>query len=306
MVSGRSIRIFLAEGSPTGLLTAEVSNWTGKFVVCPRTQLGDLRKRPDVARPGTYMLVGPDPEASNRQRVYLGESENVLERVIQHDRDATKDFWTRSVLVVSKDENLTKSHVLYLESRLVQLARQGGRAAVENAQGPPPPSLPEADVADMEHFLEQVQMVLPVLGFTFAQDKPAVSDGDAQPRPDASPVFGMSPVGTRARARQIGDEFVVFKGSTARKEGTRSWKFYRALRDELVQEGKLAASDVPELLVFAEDVPFSSPSAAATMVAARDENGRTAWRVEDTGQTYADWHEARVATVDAASGPDAA
>ncbi len=36
---GRTIRIFLADGSPNGVLTAEIMNWIGKAVVAPRARL---------------------------------------------------------------------------------------------------------------------------------------------------------------------------------------------------------------------------------------------------------------------------
>lgn len=104
----------------------------------------------------------------------------------------------------------------------------------------------------------------------------------------------MSTVGTQATAQEVNSEFVVFKGSTARMEGVKSWTSYRTLRDQLLQEGKLAPSDKHGFFVFTEDVPFASPSAAAAVVFAGNKNGRLAWRVKDTGTTYKAWQEAQV------------
>jgi hypothetical protein len=81
------------------------------------------------------------------------------------------------------------------------------------------------------------------------------------------------------------------KGSTARKQGVDSWTSYRKLRDQLVADEKLVDSDDPEYLVFVEDIPFSSPSAAAAVVAGRNSNGRLRWKLSD-GRTYADWQDA--------------
>jgi hypothetical protein len=69
-MTGKTIRIFLADGEPTGILLAEIGNWTGKVLVAPRSQLDQLSKREEA-----------------------------------------------------KDENLAKSHVRYLESRLIKLAQ---------------------------------------------------------------------------------------------------------------------------------------------------------------------------------------
>ena len=42
---GRTNVITLADGEPTGLLVAEIRNWTGKVLVAPRSQLDQLSKR---------------------------------------------------------------------------------------------------------------------------------------------------------------------------------------------------------------------------------------------------------------------
>jgi len=62
MNQGRSIRLFLVDGSPNGLLTAEIMNWTGHALTGPRTKLTELVQRPECSRTGIYFLVGPDPE----------------------------------------------------------------------------------------------------------------------------------------------------------------------------------------------------------------------------------------------------
>ncbi|MBK1618475.1 hypothetical protein CKO42_08495 [Lamprobacter modestohalophilus] len=36
---GRSVRLFLVEGKSTGLITAEIMNWTGHVLTGPRTEL---------------------------------------------------------------------------------------------------------------------------------------------------------------------------------------------------------------------------------------------------------------------------
>ncbi|MFO0839588.1 MAG: GIY-YIG nuclease family protein [Phycisphaerae bacterium] len=273
-------------------MTAEIMNWTGKVVVFSRSQLADAAKRPEAHRTGLYFLIGPDPDNPTREWVYIGEADDVLKRLAIHDRDEARDFWQRTVFIVSKDENVTKAHARYLESRLIQLANEANRARVMNGTAPPTPPLPEADVADMEYFLEQVVMMMPVLGFGFLQPSPRV-----EPAPvvvQESPLFRLSAAGVRAEARVINGQFVVLKGATARKQGVESWTSYRGLRDELVQSGRLVEGSDPQLLVFADNVPFDSPSAAASAVLAANSNGRTAWKVADTGRSYADWQETQL------------
>jgi Domain of unknown function (DUF4357) len=219
----------------------------------------------------------------------------VLDRLMTHDRDASKDSWTQAALVISKDENLTKAHVRYLERALILLAQNAGRCALANSAYPDTRLLPESDIADMEYFLDQIQLLLPVLGFTFLQTTPA-SEQLLAPTEDAdrSPFFYMNPVGTQATAHEYRGIFIVLKGSTARKEGVASCDSYRELRDRLVREGKLSAGPDDRYYTFQDDVEFSSPSAAATVINAGNQNGQIVWKVKETGQTYRDWKETKI------------
>ncbi|WP_145214934.1 GIY-YIG nuclease family protein [Planctomycetes bacterium TBK1r] len=300
-MNGKTIRLYLVNGSPTDILTAEIINWTGKIIVAPRSQLAELAMREEVKRTGVYVLVGPDPDATMRDAVYFGEGDNVLKRLTAHDKDESKDFWTRCAVVISKDQNITKSHGRYLESRLITIAHQADRAKIHNGTAPPPPLLPEPDIADMEYFVGQLQIILPALGFNFLQPKPIAipSNGGGSTDPE-SPFFCLTVVGAEAKAREVAGEFVVLKGSTARKEGLKSWTSYKALRDQLVAEGKLIDSNQPDYYMFDEDVAFSSPSAGAAVVNAGNMNGRTSWKTADTGDTYQQWHEKKLA----AASPD--
>ncbi len=299
-MSGKTVRIYLVDGSPTGVKTAEIINWTGNVTVAPRSQLADLANRAEVKRTGLYILVGDDPNNPLQQAIYVGESDNVWKRLASHNKDQAKDFWQRTVVVTSKDENLTKSHVRYLESRLIQLAKQSQRSTVVNGTVPDAPLLPEPDVADMNYFLGQVQMLLPVLGFNFATPLPSTTELDIgeQKSQHVSPVFAFSYAGTDAMAREIDGEFVVLKDSTARKSNTQSLAAaYIQTREQLAKEGKLVDSADDEYWSFAQDIPFGSPSTAAAIIGGAQLNGRIYWKLKDNNQTYAEWQEAQIEQV---------
>jgi hypothetical protein len=68
----------------------------------------------------------------------------------------------------------------------------------------------------------------------------------------------------------------------------------KAVRDQLVQDGRLVDGPSPELYRFAMDVPFASPSAAASIVAARSASGPREWRLRGSGQCYRDWRAERL------------
>ncbi len=246
------------------------------------------------------MLVGPDPDMPNRDAVYVGETDAILKRLAQHAKSESKDFWTRAVFVVSREGSLSKSEVKYLESQVLALARAASRSRVVNSANPETPQLSEADRIHMEGFLDQLQLVLPVLGFSVTQPRAAVEAGamagqsmTEQPRTRTgailtvrSPLFVLDRVGVQATGQEVDGEFVVMKGSTARRTGVASWTQYRVLRDQLVSAGKLADGDQPDKLVFVEDVPFASPSAAEAVVMARAGAGGKYFKRPESGQSY--------------------
>ncbi len=299
MTQGRSIRLFLVDGSPNGLLTAEIMNWTGHALTGPRTRLAELVKRPECSRTGVYFLVGPDPENTAWPLVYIGESEDVAKRLKQHNQPEEKggkDFWERVCLITSKDQNLTKADVKYLESRLIALAAASGRCGTRNGTAHDYTMLPETDLADMAFFVEQIRTILPVLGFDFLRDatiKTPINDPSVPP--DTYPAFELHlpKHDIHARAKEIEGEFVVLAGSQSRSKWVGVQGSYKGLFDQLVKDGVLTPDQKGHQL-FCKDHAFSSPSAAAAVVSGRSANGRISWFVENTKATYGDWQAQQV------------
>ena len=296
MSTGKSIKLFLVDGTVGGLRTAEIMNWTGQIVAAQRSDLGELLRREEAGRTGVYILLGDD-------QAYIGEADVIKERLRRHNLPEPdgKDFWTDVVVITSKDANLTKAHARYLESQLISLAQQVSRMPLTNSTNPDPPPLPEADVSDMEYFISQAQIVLPVLGVNLLRGQGALELASKEPvgQHQGSPVFAMQiPGGGQAKAQEIDGEFTVLAGSQARarwaggelKRGSHSRKDYR---QSLIYKGVLASQDGK--MVFTQNQVFSSPSAAAAVIAGTEtRNGRKEWTVETTGQSYSDWQTQQV------------
>jgi hypothetical protein len=308
---GKNLRLFLVDGSPTGLITAEIMNWTGHVLVGPRAKVVELLQRPEASRTGVYLLTGTSSD-TGETLVYVGEGDNVSVRVASHARD--KDFWESACLVTSKDQNITKAHARYLESKLISLVAQTGAARLLNATAPEALYLPEAEVSDMDQFVEHLQVLLPVLGLTFVRDTPRPSAAaeylnhvdpgiDVQSRTaalkirptvggEASPTFKMN--GQKAKAVEIDGQMIVLAGSEARASEQASLaNNVRLHRKRLLENGALVQAG-SETFRFTEDVAFSSPSAAAQAIMGTSRNGRTDWVLETTGETYGDWQVAAI------------
>jgi hypothetical protein len=304
MSQGRSIRLFLVDGSPTGLLTAEIMNWTGHVLTGPRSLMKEIVGRPECARTGIYFLVGPDPENSLLPLIYIGESDDVARRLTQHNRpeeQGGKDFWERVCLITSKDQNLTKAHVKYLEAQLIKVATDAGRCQLVNGTSHAYAGLPESDRADMAFFVEQIRTVLPVLGLDILRELQKSSMSEAAVTQEAvsrSPYFVLKrpQLGITARGQEIDGEFVVLKGSLASFKWGNTEGSYGNLFRQLVDKGVLVSNGGGHRQ-FSDDYAFSSPSAAAAVISGRNANGRTAWKVEETGQSYGEWQEQLVDSV---------
>ena len=301
---GRSLRLFLVDGAPTGLMIAEIVNWTGKALVVPRSALPDFLRRDEAKNAGIYILSGFDPEEPLRPLIYVGESENVGIRLRTHDGDEAKEFFERAIVFVSKDENLTKAHARYLEARLISKARAADRAKLVNGNEPGTTPLPEADRSDMEYFISQVELILPVLGLDILRPQSVIPEPDLptiispQDPSDVkalAPTFVYTEVGTNAEAEEVGNEFIVKAGSLARvKETPTIPGRAHLLRKQYIDDGTLILSDDTTLLRFTRDVAFGSPSGAAQIVYGGSNNGRSFWKVKGTSQSYGDWRDEKM------------
>lgn len=292
---GRTLKLFLVDGSPTGVITAELGNWSGKAVVAPRTALPELIKREEASRTGVYLLMGADPDNPSRTLVYVGESDSVRTRLASHDADDAKQFFTRVCLIVSKDENLTKAHGRFLEARIMALIRAAARAVLVNGTEPDFKGLPEPEIADMEGFLSEIEVLLPVLGFDVLRR--AAESGDADDGQGATEsVFTFTEAGTQARAKEAGGEFVVLAGSLARVRETNTiHDGAKAQRRQFVEDGVFLKTEDGQHYAFTRDVAFSSPSGAAAVVYGGNISGPTTWKREGDGLSYKDWRQQALA-----------
>ncbi len=295
-MGGKQLRLFLVDGTPGGLTTAQIMNWTGQVLSGRRSDLADLLRRPEAQRPGVYLLLGDDETAIGGVRCYIGEAEDVADRLRSHQRN--KEFWDRVVVITSTDENLTKGHIRYLEARLIELATRAARVELENGTQPPRAPLPEADRSDMDYFVDQLHVILPVLGINairVREQQPLTSTAATD---QVSPIFRLthSKLGVDARAQQVDGEFTMLAGSiivaTVRESSryspstAKAYASYRALHEKLVANGTIVVADGQGRLT--RDTVFSSPSTAGAIALGRSCNGRDSW-ISAEGETFGRW-----------------
>lgn len=297
---GRSIELFFHDGDPDGMVTATIPfQWTGHVLRVPRGQIKKGLNEPETAQPGVYILCGNSEDGPN---FYVGETDEIRKRIKQHIQEGKKDWWDDAIFVTAIGEPLNKAHARYLECQVHSKALQVGLANVDNAKTTTLSPLSKAAQAHMDAFLDNLEMILKALGYHFLDDRthraePAEPSETARETP-VEFVFAVKRSGVAARALREGGHFIVLKDSTAKAEwqSPESHKSYFALHESLIKQRILVPDG--DVLRFATDYRFSSPSAAGAVIAGRTVRGTTDWKVAGTGQSFQEWEQARVSHED--------
>ncbi|MEP6465866.1 MAG: GIY-YIG nuclease family protein [Parafilimonas sp.] len=278
MKFGKTIKIFLIDGDPNGRMSCELSNWSGKAYKIPRIKIKDCTDRDDLTSTGVYLLFGKDDEG--KDQVYIGEAESILKRLNQ--QLTQKEFWNEAIVFISKDENLNKAHIKYLENRLHDIAKFANRYIVDNSVIPTQSTISESDRAEMEEFIDNIKMLVNTLGHKVFDEK-----REFKPKQKQEIFFIKSVRNADGQGEPSSDGFVVFKGSKAAATFVNSMTpNFIKLRQKLIDDGVLI--NKIEYFEFADDYIFSSPSTAAVMIMGRNANGLTEWKNKD-GKTLKDF-----------------
>lgn len=287
---GKKLTVFMIDGTAYGPRLSEIGNWVGKAIYSPRASVNKLMARSEFDNPGIYCLKGDPTDDAYDERIYIGEAENIRTRLKQHLSDPNKDF-KELIFFVSKDELLTKTQIRYLESRLVQLAIDAKTAQIDNGNSPSLPTLHEADISDMEYFLEQIKLILPVMGFKFLISS-TIKQNENNDSENVDSIHEMYSIKSKnfvAKMIETNQGYIVLKGSEAKKMLSNSTtETYRNMRRKLLETNILNEED--GVFIFTEDTIFNSPSAASNMVLGRNSNGFQEW-VNEKGLSFKEVQE---------------
>ena len=255
---------------PTGFRIVGKSHWTGQGTLFPRPLIDEALDDDLASRAGVYILWGTD-EAGGLPQAYVGESGNAAERLQNHSKYSQNDFWTKGMVFSSTDHSLNKAHVLHIEARLFQLAKDANRCRLMNTNQPALPALSQADRADAESFLSDLLMCLPIVGVNFFETVTATTD-------ETNDLY-FNEKGTDATGYESPEGFMVRKGSTSvgNQQVTESMaEGARKLRQDLIDEEVMQSQG--DKYEFLTDYPFNSPSQAAGVLAGASYNGLDVWK----------------------------
>ncbi|MDP0506861.1 MAG: GIY-YIG nuclease family protein [Fusobacterium sp. JB019] len=275
MAYGKTIKIFLMDGESSGKASCELSNWMGRVFRIPRNLVNKSNIK-EIALTGVYFLIGYDEE-TNKKSVYIGEAENIEERLKQHLKE--KDFWTECLFVISDRNNLNKAHIKYLENSFYNLAIKSNQYKVINKNEPSKSSISDAEEAEMVEFIDNTKILINTLGYKAFE--PLVSEEKLEK--ETEEILYLNYKNIKAKALMTSEGFVLLKGSQIIEE-VKDYipNGYKALR--------IKYKDKIKNLETIEDLLFNSPSAAAVFVTGKNQNGPKMWKNKD-GKTLKELEE---------------
>jgi hypothetical protein len=274
----KQLRLFLTSGDARGIRYAELVNWTGQAFSCPKNLLNELKLWPETQRPGVYVLFGLDE--SGQPIAYIGESEDVYVRMASHKSSPPIAEIVEVLIFTSKDDNLTKGHVTFLEEQLVKRAEEAKQMPVSYGREPGEKTISKPERATMVEFLDHLYLVSSALGYRIFDL--------VENRPSSGRVFQLKmDNGVLAIGRQVPQGFVVKAGSTASSKNAASLQGgYLELKETLIKTGVLIEDG--RLLKFSQDYVFKTPTPAACVICGSQRSGPKTWRDKATNRTIAE------------------
>ena len=268
MALGKTIQIFLPDGNPRSIKIAEITSRTVQGILIPRPKLDEAAKREELSNVGVYFLIGDTGEES-KPMLYVGEAEDCLKRLRQHNRE--KDFWNIALVVISKTHYFTKTHIKYLEWFFHTESEKVGRFKLENTNTPSQPFISESMEADLLDNFDTIKVLVSTLGYPIF---------DHIKKPEKKDILYCKGKAAKAEGEYTEDGLIVFAGSTCNLQETKSaGPYLKNWRDQLIEDGVLQKEG--NVYKFSQDHIFSSPSTAASVVLARRSNGWTEWKYKD-------------------------
>ncbi len=264
----KTIQIYLPDGNPRSLKMAVITSRTIQAMYIPRSKLDVAATRSELSNVGVYILIGGEDEDA-KKKIYIGEAEDCLQRLKQHNR--SKDFWKLAIVILSRTKHFTKTHIKYLEWYCYNLAAKVGRYKLENSAMPGKPHISEPMEADLQDNFETIKILVSTLGYPIF---------DQIQKPKRSNIIYCKSKDAFAEGEYVEDGLIVFKDSVCNLEETKSaGSWLIEMRKKLIDEGILVQLD--NVFKFDSDYIFSSPSSAAAVVLGRRANGWTEWKYKD-------------------------
>lgn len=285
---GKSINLFLMDGTANGRIKCTLANWTGVAYKIPRTELDKCKHRDDFKQSGVYFLFGISDQTGDNV-VYIGQAgarkngEGVLNRLYEHKRNPDKDYWTEAIVFTTSNNSFGPTEISYLENRFCIISTEAKRYVIKNGNDPSPGNITEEKECELEEFIDYAKIIMGTLGHKVFEPLNEIVSATPLTSTDCASLklylkrkSRKSGQTIEAICKQTPEGFVVIAGSLI----------------EIIDSDSIPSSvkkirqsaKIDEHGILQEDVLLSSPSYAAAFVMGGSANGLTEWK-NSTGKT---------------------
>lgn len=284
-VRGKSINLFLMDGTANGRIKCTLANWTGVAYKIPRTELDKCKERDDLKQSGVYFLFGISDQTGDSV-AYIGQAgarkngEGILYRLQEHKRNVDKDYWTEAVVFTTSNNSFGPTEISYLENRFCKLAVESKRYDIKNGNDPTPGNITEEKESELEEFIDYAKIVMGTFGhkiFEPLTEKPKPIPTEESPEDKLILLLKRksrkSGIVIEASCKQTNEGFVVLKGSRI-----------ETIDSESIPSGIKARREkakIDENGILKENILLRSPSYAAAFVIGGHVNGLMEWKTKD-------------------------
>lgn len=286
----KTIQIYLPQGNPRGIRSAEMTTRTVQVIEIPRVHIKEFLAMREASQVGLYFLVGNDDNKGLPQ-LYIGQTGELRNRIQQHN--VRKDFWERAFVMLSTNNTITQTHALYLEYKAIETAKHANRYELLNGNNGMLPHTPPPLQADCEELFHTLSILLSTMGQPIFESLQIPETSPTPEKPEMTstqtpqadrPVFYCKASFADAKGYYSDDGFVIMKGSLIRKDATASAPDYvQELKDELLSQNRLVAQGNAHYRLT-ENHLCKTPSMAACIVLGRSSNGWI-WWLNEHGET---------------------
>lgn len=272
MEQGKGIQVFLPEGVEKGIAVATIANWNGEVIRLPRSEVKTYESG-KLSKPGVYFLFAK--EEGEQERIYIGESENVKKRLIQHIQDYASEsgretfYWQTAIVLLGG--NLNKAIIRYLENAFIKIAKKRKQYVLLNKEMSPGVQLANAQITVAEEYMDYAKLAGYMLKTLDLID---------QQQSDEDETLLLQAGGADAKGKEVPEGFAILKGSKVNMNGsmTNASDSLKQERIRLIHDGIIKDG------IVTEDITMSSPSAAATIVLGYSVSGLINWK-DGNGRT---------------------
>ncbi len=289
MSRGITITNYLVDGNPEGIMMSYVSNWTGQAIKIPRNSFFDTKNFDELKRPGIYYLIGFKEDNPDDVLIYVGEANQLYERIANHMKDEAKSFFELIIAFSSKDDNMTVSHTKYLETKILgEVFEKSGYTLVNKKEGNRV-SLPKMVKDEMDTYFDNMKVLLPTMGFDFFKPTLKIQKQSLTNKEDKL----MLEVGEiTAKSKLTSNGLLVLKGSLMKQMATPALApTYLKIRNDLLEKGYVTKHK--NGYEFLQDYEFTSPSQAGAVILGYSVNGRIFWK-NNIGKTLKQIEEEKI------------